>query len=73
MSYDMGINGSETNPETSVIETELASMQDDSYSFDESNVEDVEFLGEDDVVKELDFSVDQDRINEVTPESDLSI
>ena len=73
MSFDMGINGSETNPELEVMETEMASMQDDTYSFDEDNVEDTEFVDEDDVVKELDFTVDQDRMNEVSPETDLNI
>jgi len=40
MGFDNGINGNEVLAETEVAQNEEASLQDDSYSFDESNTGD---------------------------------
>ena len=71
MSFDNGINGNEVLAETEVAQNEEASLQDDSYSFDESNTGGEEYDDSgDDEVSELNFEVDYDRINEVLLENE---
>ena len=71
MSFDNGINGNEVLPETEVAQNEEASLQDNTYSFDESNTGDEEYDdSEDDEVGELNFDVDYDRMNEVLLENE---
>lgn len=70
-SFDNGINGEEIiSPRTATDGGE--SLQDDSYSFDEENTENEEYHDTGDAeTGELDFDLDEDRMNEVQPETDL--
>jgi hypothetical protein len=71
MSFDNGINGEEiVRPRTVTDGGE--SLQDDSYSFDEENTDNEEYHDSQDAeTGELDFELDEDRMNEERPESDL--
>ena len=66
---DNGINGNDIDVEESVRENEDASLQDDSYAFDEENTDNEEYHdSEDESAGELDFDLDEDRMNEVQPD-----
>ncbi len=71
MSFDNGINGEEiVSPRTVTDGGE--SLQDDSYSFDEENTDNEEYHDSEDAeTGELNFELDEDRMDEVRPESDL--
>lgn len=70
-SFDNGINGEEImSPRMATDGGE--SLQDDSYSFDEENTDNEEYHDSEDAeAGELDFELDGDRMNEVTPENEL--
>lgn len=72
MSFDNGINGEEIMGPREVSTDGGESLQDDSYSFDEENTGNEEYHDtEDEEAGDLDFDLDADRMNEVTPENDL--
>lgn len=72
MSFDNGINGEEIIAPREVSTDGGESLQDDSYSFDEENTGSEEYHDTEDAESgELDFDLDDDRMNEVGPETDL--
>ena len=70
MSYDNGINGAELiSPR--VVTDGGESLQDDSYSFDEENTDNDEYHDSEDAeTGELDFELDEDRMDEIRPDED---